>query len=128
VFEEDVADAAWRVATADALLSRVYNLTDGRPHTVGEIVAAIAAALGTRPPRLRLPASLVKAGAWMGDGAARAVGRRFPVTPAMVDKLQEHIAVSGERLMRELPFEPAWDLERGWRAAIAAMTGGDKIA
>jgi hypothetical protein len=44
----------------------------------------------------------------------------------MVDKLQEHIAVSGERLMRELPFEPAWDLARGWQAAIAAMTAGDK--
>ncbi len=128
VFEEDVADAAWRVANAQALPSRVYNLTDGHPHTVDEIVAAIAASLGKRPPRLRLPAPLVKGAAWMADGAARLVGRRFPVTPAMVDKLQEHIAVSGERLMRELPFEPAWDLARGWQAAITAMTAGDKIS
>jgi UDP-glucose 4-epimerase len=128
VFEEDVAEAAWRVATARALPSRVYNLTDGHPHTVDEIVRAIAAALGKRPPRLRLPAPLVKAGAWMGDRGARVVGLRFPVTPAMVDKLQEHIAVSGERLMRELPFEPGWPLDRGWRDAIAAMTGADNIS
>jgi hypothetical protein len=38
----------------------------------------------------------------------------------MVDKLQENTAVAGDRLQREAGFAPRFDLDAGWRAAVAS--------
>jgi len=121
VFEEDAGDAAWIVATAEALPSRLYNLTDGQTHTLREIVAAICAALDRRPPRWSLPVSVVRGAAVLLDGACRAMRRQSPVTPQMIDKLQENVAVSGDRLQRELGFTPRFDLGAGWREAVRSQ-------
>jgi nucleoside-diphosphate-sugar epimerase len=120
IYEADVAEAAAVVASAATLPSRLYNLTDGGVHSVREIVDAIAAALDRRPPRGSLPAPLVRGAASVLDGTLRLIGRRSPVTPQMIDKLQENVAVSGARLSRESAFIPRVDLAAGWRAAIAS--------
>jgi nucleoside-diphosphate-sugar epimerase len=120
IYEADVAEAAAVVASAAALPSRLYNLTDGGVHSVREIVDAIAAALDRRPPRGSLPAPMVRGAASLLDGALRLIGRRSPVTPQMIDKLQENVAVSGARLSRESAFTPRFDLAAGWRAAITS--------
>jgi nucleoside-diphosphate-sugar epimerase len=118
VFEDDVADAAWTVGRAERLSSRVYNVTDGGVHSVADIVAAIGRAIGRSAPRWFLPAPPVRVAAAVADSAMRLVGRRSPVTPQMIDKLQENVAVSGERLMLELAFKPRFDLAAGWAAAV----------
>jgi len=120
ISERDAAEGARVVATAAALPSRVYNLTDGRVHSVHDIVGAICAALGRRPPRWSVPGPVARGAAVMVDGVFRALGRHPPVTPQMIDKLQENVAVSGERLQRELGFAPRLDLAAGWREALAA--------
>lgn len=121
IYEDDVAEAAAVVASAAALPSRLYNLTDGGVHSVREIVDAISGALDRRPPRGSLPAPIVRSAAWVLDGTLRLIGRRSPVTPQMIDKLQENVAVSGARLSRESAFAPRVDLAAGWRAVIASQ-------
>lgn len=121
IFERDVAQAAWLAAGPDRLPSRIYNLTDGRLHTVNDIVSAISAALGRQPPRWSLPAPPVRAAAATLDALFRAAGRRSPVTPQMIDKLQENVAVSGQRFLEEASFRPGWDLASGWTAALCQM-------
>jgi nucleoside-diphosphate-sugar epimerase len=118
IFEEDVGEAVWIVASADALRSRVYNLTDGHVHSVQQIVEAICRALSRRPPRWSLPAPMVRGAVSVLDRILRGVGRQSPVTPQMIDKLQENVTVSGERFRRELSFESRFDLDAGWRATI----------
>jgi UDP-glucose 4-epimerase len=125
VFEDDVAEAAWLIGGGSATSSKLYNLTDGAVHSVTEIVAAISAALDRRPPAWSLPAPLIRGGASALDALMRLAGRRSPVTPQMIDKLQENVAVSGERLIRESRFRPQFDLTSGWRAVVARGTAAD---
>jgi UDP-glucose 4-epimerase len=120
IYEDDAAEAATVVAGGAALPSRIYNLTDGGVHSVREIVEAISRALGRRPPRGSLPAPLARGAAALVDGTLRGIGRRSPVTPQMIDKLQENVAVAGDRLQRESAFAPRFDLDAGWRAALAS--------
>jgi UDP-glucose 4-epimerase len=125
VFEDDVAEAAWIMGGGPSTSSRLYNLTDGAVHSLNDIVAAMSAALGRRPPAWSLPAPLIRGGASTLDALMRLAGRRSPVTPQMIDKLQENVAVSGERLIRESRFRPQFDLTSGWRAVVARGNAGD---
>jgi hypothetical protein len=40
---------------------------------------------------------------------------------ATIDKLLEDIAVSGEKIQRQLGFQPRYDLRAGWRQTIEQM-------
>ncbi len=125
VFEDDVAEAAAIIGEGPPTSSRLYNLTDGGVHSLTEIVAAMSAALGRRPPAWSLPAPLIRGGASTLHALMRLAGRRSPVTPQMIDKLQENVAVSGERLIRESTFRPRYDLAAGWREVVARTRSGD---
>jgi UDP-glucose 4-epimerase len=118
IFEDDVAEAAWIVGNGPATSSRRYNVTDGGVHSLNEIVAAISGAIGRTPPALVLPVPVVRAGASTLDAVFRAVGRRSPLTPQMIDKLQENVAVSGLRLQRDTNFRPRFDLATGWKTVV----------
>jgi UDP-glucose 4-epimerase len=121
VHERDVCDAAIKAAESDASIGQTFNVTDGRVHTMREIIAAIAAALGQRPPRLRLPARPVRLIAGLMEDGLRLAGKTSPIGRATIDKLTEDIAVSGDKLQRELGFQPRFDLQTGWRQTIAQM-------
>lgn len=121
VHETDVCDAAIAALEDDKAAGQTYNVTDGRVHTMREIIAAIAAALDRRSPRLRLPARPVRLLAGLMEDGLRFAGKSSPVGRATIDKLTEDIAVSGEKLQGELGFRPQFDLETGWRQTIAEM-------
>lgn len=114
VYETDVVRAATIAAFAPAAGGQVYNVTDGTTHTIDEIIDAMAEAAGVGPPRLRIPAGLARSAARAVDAALALVGQR-PRATASVDKYLEDIAVSGDRIQRQLGFKPAVDLRRGWR-------------
>jgi nucleoside-diphosphate-sugar epimerase len=121
VFEEDVARAIVLASTHPSAPGQIFNVTDGEFHTVTEITAAIAVALGRRPPRLSIPLSLARAGISSIEALARLFVRTPPVTTATLDKYTEDVAVSGERFKRLLGFEPEWTLTRGWQETIVRM-------
>jgi hypothetical protein len=39
----------------------------------------------------------------------------------MIDKLSEDVAVSSEKIRRELGFIPQFDLRRGWQETVRLM-------
>jgi UDP-glucose 4-epimerase len=114
VFEDDVAEATALAASHPEGAGRVYNVSDGQPHALREIISAMCTALGRRPPRWHAPIAAVRAAL----RAASIVDRRLP---AILDKYLEEVAVDGTRLQRELGFRPKTGLLDGWRATVAEM-------
>lgn len=120
VHEEDAARAAVLAARHFAAAGEIFSVTDGGSHTLAEIIDAMCAALGRRPPRLRLPAGPVRAAAGITERAAALAGRRLPLGQA-VDKYLEEVIVDGRRLIERLGFQPRFALEAGWRQTVEVM-------
>lgn len=114
VFEDDLAAAAALAATNPAAAGRIYNVSDGTTHPLGQIVAAICAALGRRPPAWHAPVGPVRAALRV----ASIIDRRLP---AMLDKYLEEVAVDGSKIQRELGFRPSTSLTDGWRETVDEM-------
>lgn len=121
VFEEDVGRAIVLASTHPSAPGQIFNVTDGECHTVTEITATIAAALGRRPPRLSIPLPLARGGILSVEALARLLARTPPVTRAALEKYTEDVAVSGERIKGSLGFEPEWTLTKGWQETIVRM-------
>jgi nucleoside-diphosphate-sugar epimerase len=114
VFEEDLAAATALAAIHPAAGGRIYNVSDGSPHPVREIVAAICSALGRRPPRWHAPIAPVRA-------MLRAAGVFDRRLPRMLDKYLEEAAVDASRIQVELGFCPSTELTDGWSRTVAEM-------
>jgi nucleoside-diphosphate-sugar epimerase len=121
VFEDDAAQAILLAASRPDARGMTFNVTDGQIHEVRRIIAAIADALGRRPPRVSVPARLATVGARSMEKLFGLLGRRSPVTAATLDKYLEHVAVSGRRLQDTLGFEPRWPLAAGWRQTVEQL-------
>lgn len=121
VHDRDAARAAIRVLEHPEAAGRVYNVSDGKFHTLNEIIGAICAGLGKNPPRFSLPVAPIRFAAGLLEDGARLLGRRSPIVRSTIDKYTEDIAVSSERLQKELGFSPQYDLMTGWRESIREM-------
>ncbi|MGW0601677.1 NAD-dependent epimerase/dehydratase family protein [Streptomyces sp. NPDC002776] len=87
----------------------VYHVSDGTEHPWHAIGAAVATALGRRPPRLlHIPAPLARA-------AARTVGRASILNP---DKITEALHPAWTSATSSLPFTPRTTLHDGLTAAL----------
>jgi nucleoside-diphosphate-sugar epimerase len=117
VHEEDVASAAHLAALHPRAGGRIYNVSDGAFHPVSEVLAAICAASGRRPPRFFIPGTLALTAASAGDGMMSLIGLRRNYTAA-VKKLVEDTAVRAERIQRELGFVPQVNLFDGWSQTL----------
>lgn len=120
VYDRDVGRAAVLAALHPAAAGQVFNVTDGRIHTLEEIIAALCGALGRMPPRVTLPVGPTRRVAGLLEDGARLCGLRSPVVRATIDKYTEDVAVDGSRLC-SLGFAPRYDLAAGWRETVAEM-------
>jgi nucleoside-diphosphate-sugar epimerase len=120
IHEDDVGTAVMLAATHDAGGSRLYNVADGPPHQVRDIIDAITRALGRPAPRFSVPLPLARPAASAVDAASTLIGRPLGLTRAL-DKYLEDSAVDVSRIGTELGFQPRVTLERGWALTIAAM-------
>jgi UDP-glucose 4-epimerase len=127
VYEKDVARAAVLAATHDAAAGRIYNVSDGCYHRMNEIIGAICAALGRRPPAISLPFAPVRWAAGLLEDGARILGRRSPVDLSTIDKYTEDIAVDSRRIQTELGFVPQCDLAAGWKETVVEMRRNGEI-
>ncbi len=121
IYERDAARAVALAAKHPMAAGRIYNVSDGRLHTLRQIIATICEALGRTPPRMALPLGPVRLVAGMFEGTAKLLGYRSPIGKAMVAKYTEDIAVSSERIQMDLGFAPKFDLATGWRETIQEM-------
>ena len=118
VYVDDVAAAALLAAAHPEAAGKIFNVTDGEVHTLREIIAAICSAQGRRYPLISLPYSTVLAGAGMIEDVFKLFCLRPPLSRALVNKMVEEAAVSGDRMQGELGFRPEYDLERGWKLTL----------
>jgi UDP-glucose 4-epimerase len=115
---QDACDAAILAAEHPDAVGHIYNVTDGRIHTFREVIAAICGALGREVPTFSLPVSLIRPVFGLTEDALHLLGRKSPVGRSTVDKLIEDLAVSGDRIQRELGFRPRFDLASGWKEVV----------
>jgi dihydroflavonol-4-reductase len=85
----------------------------GEDMTLQAILAEVAAVVGRRPPRVRLPHWGVLPIAYLVEGAARALGRTPPVTVDSVRMAKKHMYFTSARAARELCYR--------WRAPTQAI-------
>jgi UDP-glucose 4-epimerase len=121
VFDEDVARAAVLAALSPVAAGRIYNVADGVPHSMRDIVAAISAALERRPTVWRLPAAPVRRLAGVIEAAATRLGLRPPIRRATIEKYLEDVMVDATRIQRELGFAPRVTLRDGWRRVVESL-------
>jgi nucleoside-diphosphate-sugar epimerase len=121
VYDKDVGRAAALAAVHPDAAGRIFNVTDGRIHTLGTIIGTLCEALGRVPPRLTLPVGPTRRCAGILEDTARVLGFRSPVVRATIDKYTEDVAVDGRLFCARLGFVPLYDLAAGWRETVAEM-------
>ncbi len=120
IADADAARAFELAALHPAAAGQIFNVADGPAHPVEEILAAMAAAVGRRPPRWHLPTGLARLAAAAGDVASGVVGRRPGLRPS-VEKYLEESSVDASRICQALGFRPKLDLEAGWRMTAESL-------
>jgi nucleoside-diphosphate-sugar epimerase len=120
VADEDVARAFELAARHPAGAGEIFNVADGPAHTVDEILAAMAAAVGRRRPQWYLPAGLARVAAAAADFAGGTVGRRPGLRPS-IEKYLEESAVDASRIGTVLGFRPQLDVRAGWWMTAEAL-------
>ena len=70
------------------------------------IIETLCDALGRKPPRLTLPAGLVRRLAGVLEDGARSCGVLSPIVRATIDKYTEDVAVDGQRFRATDRFCP----------------------
>ena len=121
VHDRDLAIAAVLAASHPGAVGAVFNVSDGRIHTLADIIGAIYRAIGRRPPRFRVPLGMVRAATSVSEKAARLVGLHPPITKSLLEKYTEDVAVEATLIQRTLGFAPSVDLESGWQQTMAAL-------
>jgi len=121
VYDKDVAKAAVLAASHPAAAGRLFNVTDGNFHTLGEIIETICSAIGRRPPRVSLPLGMTRGAAGLFEGLGKAAKVKIPAVCSMIDKYTEDVAVDGHLIQKELGFVPEYSLEKGWEEAISEL-------
>jgi UDP-glucose 4-epimerase len=121
VYDKDVGRAALLAVSHPAAEGRVFNVTDGKFHTLNEIIESICSALGRKPPRLALPVSPVRFATGIVEDLVRLVGRQAQISRATIEKYTEDIAVDSSRIRTELGFKPQYDLRSGWQETVQEM-------
>lgn len=121
VFEDDAA-VAFALAVAPAPAPRgIFNVTDGTPHELRTIIAAMCRALGRPAPRVAMPVAPVRLAASLVAATSRVAGRRPPSAVGALLKYLEPSVVDGGRFVREVGFHAGVDLESGWRRTVEAL-------
>ena len=116
---DDVVSGLIACASARARPLEVYHICGPRPVTIRELTVAIAQALDVRPPWLRLPRGLVRAGAWGAELAGRLLGIQPPLSLEGVRFFTESRAFSIEKAGKELGWSPQVDVAEGTQRSVA---------
>lgn len=109
VFDKDLAEAALLALEHPRARGNIYNITDGFVHPFNGIVLSLCRVFGRKTTFFNVPAKWVRSVS--GLEKIPILSRLFK----MADKQMESLAVSGEKVQRDLGFVPGYDLSRGFR-------------
>ncbi|MGB1249715.1 MAG: NAD-dependent epimerase/dehydratase family protein [Candidatus Promineifilaceae bacterium] len=114
IHERDVAAGFSHAIHAADALNQTFNLTDGQEHTLREISEAIAAAQNVKPPSIHLPVKPLRLALGFAETAFNTIRVKTPLSPMLVDKMMEDVAVSNQKFQTLCGFTPQVNLTQGW--------------
>ena len=121
IYLDDAVRGAFLVSDHPDAMGNIYNLTDGGVYPLLKIITAMCASLGRSTPRIHLPVTMVRVSLGLIEDIFKLLGYKFPYGRRMIDVMLEDRAVSGEKIRRELGFQPQVNLEEGWKKVVAAV-------
>lgn len=92
----------------------VFILGGGSIPTLDDLVAAVARAVGGRPPRLRVPLAPVLAASVVCEKICRPLGIEPPLYPRRVEFFSKHRAFDISRARRVLGYDPVVTIADGF--------------
>ncbi|MFQ5889864.1 MAG: NAD-dependent epimerase/dehydratase family protein [Gemmatimonadota bacterium] len=119
IFVDDLIDGLLEAAASDDAVGEVLLLAGKDPVTTAGMVAAIAAALGRRPPRLRAPLAPFLAAATVLELTLRPLGVQPPLHRRRLDFFRKSFTLSAKKAERLLGFSPVVSFEEGARRTAA---------
>jgi len=99
--------------------SEIYNLAGNEALTVRRMAETIAAAVGKRLPRFRLPMGPTRAAAWVMGKTFGWTGREAPLNPSRLAFFVHPKGLKIDKAKAELGFEPHVDFAEGIARAVA---------
>ncbi|MGA2587024.1 MAG: NAD-dependent epimerase/dehydratase family protein [Candidatus Aminicenantales bacterium] len=117
VFIDDLIDGAL-LCLDKGRPGEIYNLAGNEVLTVKRMIETIAAAAGTKPPRISLPLAPAKAAAWAMGKVFSMIGKEAPLNPSRLAFFIHPKPLSIRKAAAELGYAPAWTFEKGMAATI----------
>jgi len=110
---DDLVDGIVRAGRRPEAIGEVFTLAGARYTTLSELVVAIADAVGTRPPKYRLPYGPVYAASVVCEKLCRTVRVSPPLYPRRVEFFEKDRAFDISKARELLGYDPGVDLEDG---------------
>lgn len=118
IHQNDAAKAALLAAQNSDSCGQIFNVTNGKIHSLQEIIGAMSFNLNRPVPKLKLPLAPIRFGIGVAENIAGILKINLPINRALLEKFVEDVAVSGLKIQQKLNFQPSFDLVEGWRETI----------
>lgn len=119
VYVTDVVQGLLLALDKDGAVGRAYNIGNDQPLTQEEILRAIAADVGARPPVIHVPYAALYAAAFVAEKIARLTHSRPLISRLGVTIFGEDNRHAIDRARRELGYSPAVPVRDGIRMAAS---------
>lgn len=118
VYIDDLVDGFMKASTVPEAAGETFIIGGAHYLPLAEYVALAARALGTEPPKLRIPYWLVAGAAFACEGLCKPVGLNPPLHRRRLRFFKHNRAFSIEKAQRVLGYQPRVDLEEGFRRTV----------
>jgi nucleoside-diphosphate-sugar epimerase len=115
---DDLVDGIVQCGEVPEAVGEVFLLAGPRYTTLNELVEKVAAALGRRPPRGRLPLWPLLTAAVLCEAACRPLGIDPPLHRRRCDFFTKDRAFTSEKARRMLGYDPKVDLATGLKRTV----------
>lgn len=116
VYIDDVVDGLMKSAREEKAVGETFVLPGPRSITTKEMVAAVAHALDTEPPRWHIPMTPIMLMAKAMDWTLRPLGISPPVHPRRMGFYRKNLSFDIDKARSLINYEPKVGLEEGIRA------------
>lgn len=121
IYDRDVGQAALLAAIHPKAPGQIFNVTDGHPCAMSEIVNTISRILRKKTLTMEIPIIPILVLVRFIDKISSLLHLKAHGYELMIRKYFEESNVSGKKIQVDLGFRPEYDLVRGWAEAIMEM-------
>jgi nucleoside-diphosphate-sugar epimerase len=116
IYIDDLVEGLILAATVTSAVGETFVLAGKETLTTDEMVATIAAQLGTQIPRWRAPLPLLQAAATVLEKSLQPLGIQPPLHRRRLDFFRKSFVISPDKSDKLLGFVPQWRFKDGVRA------------